>query len=64
MSSIEDLQSQIAFQEDMIQKLDAALGEQQQELLALKRVIRELTQQIRQIESVQPEDTDQTPPHY
>ena len=64
MSDLEDLQSRIAFQEDMLQKLDAALGEQQQEILMLKRLIRDLSEQIRQVESALPEDPDQKPPHY
>ena len=61
-----DLQSQLAFQEDTIRDLDAALAEQQRDILLLRRQLQllqhrleEQTMQVTTENSVQ-----EKPPHY
>jgi SlyX protein len=64
-NDIIELETKIAFQEDMIQALNRTLAEQQQELVELKRDIEELQTQIRNIvPSLLSNTTDETPPHY
>jgi SlyX protein len=64
-----DLQSQLAFQEDAIGSLDAALSQQQQEILVLRRQLELFRQQ--QKEQAERGGTnqsemlaDESPPHY
>jgi SlyX protein len=64
-----DLQSQLAFQEDAIGSLDAALSQQQQEILVLRRQLELFRQQ--QKEQAERGGTNQSemladerPPHY
>jgi SlyX protein len=64
-----DLQSQLAFQEDAIGSLDAALSQQQQEILVLRRQLELFRQQ--QKEQAERGGTnqnemlaDERPPHY
>ena len=64
-----ELQSQLAFQEDALHSLDAALDQQQQEILVLRRQLELLKQ--RQDEQVAKADADgpdfaaaEKPPHY
>ena len=62
---IAGLEEQIAFHEDIIQKLDDALAQQQKQLLIAERKIELLIQQLRKIEADQPVLTDdEKPPHY
>ena len=64
-AEIEELQTRIAFQEDLIQKLDDALGTQQREIMDLKQQLTLLVSQIRQIEQNIPDAADdEPPPHY
>jgi SlyX protein len=64
-NEIIELETKIAFQEDMIQALNSTLAEQQQELLELKRDIEELQTQLRNIApSLSSATIDETPPHY
>jgi SlyX protein len=64
-NEIIELETKIAFQEDMIQALNRTLAEQQQELVELKRDIEELQTQLRALApSLSPTTTDETPPHY
>ena len=59
------LEEQIAFQEDVIQKLDDALAHQQKQLMAAERKIELMIQQLRKIETNQPVlSDDEKPPHY
>ena len=64
---IEDLQSQLAFQEDTLQALNAALSEQQQEILVLRRQV-EILKQRQDEQAVQlgegSSPVDEKPPHY
>lgn len=60
-----ELETKIAFQEDMIQSLNSTLAEQQRELVELKRDIEELQTQLRNLApSLSSATTDETPPHY
>jgi SlyX protein len=64
-NEIIELETKIAFQEDMIQALNSTLAEQQQELVELKRDIEELQTQLRNLApSLSAATTDETPPHY
>jgi SlyX protein len=64
-NEIIELETKIAFQEDMIQALNSTLAEQQQELVELKRDIEELQTQLRNIApALSAATTDETPPHY
>ena len=60
-----ELEEKIAFQEDLIQKLDDALSDQQQQLMNAERKIEMMLQQLRKLEDNQPEmQQDERPPHY
>ncbi len=66
-AEIETLQSQLAFQEDMIGDLDQALSQQQQELLVLQRQVALLAQQIKDYTAGIAAGADavqEKPPHY
>ena len=64
-NEIIELETKIAFQEDMIQSLNSTLAEQQQELVELKKDIEELQTQLRNLApSLSAATTDETPPHY
>ena len=59
------LEEQLAFQEDLIQKLDDALADQQKQLMDAERKIELLMEQLRKVESNLPEgQQDERPPHY
>ncbi len=61
-----ELQSQFAFQEDVVRHLDAALAAQQQEIMVLRRQL-ELLRQRQQEQAVQHDmelAPDDKPPHY
>ena len=61
---LEDVQTKLVFQEDLIQKLDEALGSQQQQLMDLERQVELLMGQIRMMESTIPTGPETPPPHY
>ena len=63
-NALEDLQTKLVFQEDLIQKLDAALGSQQQQLMDLDRRVELLMDQIRMMENTIPAAPETPPPHY
>jgi SlyX protein len=64
-SQIIELETKIAFQEDLIQALNSTLAEQQLELVEMKRDIEELQTQFRSIATSLASTTkDETPPHY
>ncbi len=65
-SRFEDMESRIAFQEDLLQKLDDALGQQQQQIFELKEDIRRLNEIIVNLEGALPApgEDDGPPPHY
>ncbi|MCP3671688.1 MAG: SlyX family protein [Gammaproteobacteria bacterium] len=60
-----ELETKLAFQEDMIQALNHTVAELQQELLELKRDMEELQVQLRTTApGLTPGITDEPPPHY
>lgn len=61
---INELETRIAFQDELLQKLDDALASQQQQLMDLERRIKLLTEQIQQIESGSIDPDNEKPPHY
>jgi SlyX protein len=65
---LEELQSQMAFQDDMLQALQSALAAQQQDLLTLRRQLTLLKQrqdeQAQQVEEGLPAPASEAPPHY
>jgi SlyX protein len=64
-----ELQSQLAFQEDAVESLDAALSEQQQEILVLRRQV-ELLKERQETQAAAEEaggadaPANERPPHY
>ena len=60
------LETQLAFQEDMIQKLDDALAEQQKQILDIKVQLKYATSQIEAMEAQVPDQQspEPPPPHY
>ena len=61
---LEVIETQLAFQDHVIQKLDDALGSQQQQLLDMQRQIELLMDQIKMMEKLGPEAPESPPPHY
>ena len=62
-----ELQSQLAFQEDAISGLDAALARQQREIMLLRRQFELLHERLRAQDGERGSMTDTTeakPPHY
>jgi len=61
-----DLQMKVAFQEDLIQKLDDALAEQQQQILQLKKQFSSVFSELRQVQNVLSDfdPPEPPPPHY
>jgi len=60
------LETQLAFQEDMIQKLDDALAQQQKQILDIKVQLKYATSQIEAMEGQMPDQqpAEPPPPHY
>ena len=59
------LEEQITFQEDVIQKLDGVLADQQKQLMEAERKIELMILQLRKLEANQPAPLDyEKPPHY
>jgi SlyX protein len=64
---VDGLEMKIAFQEDLLQKLDDAVFAQQQQILLLSDQVRVLSEQLQQIAPARPEAmsaVDERPPHY
>lgn len=64
LNLIQSLETRIAFQEDLLQKLDDALSGQQHQLLEMQRHIELLTQQIKVLMQEIPDTPESPPPHY
>ncbi|MDG1203780.1 MAG: SlyX family protein [Pseudomonadales bacterium] len=60
----ESLETKIAFQEDLIQKLDDALSDQQKQILELRVQLRHVSSQVEDMESFIPDAPEPPPPHY
>jgi SlyX protein len=64
---VDRLEMKIAFQEDLLQKLDDAVFAQQQQILLLEDQVRVLSEQLQQIATTRPDVmsvVDERPPHY
>lgn len=64
---IEDLESKVAFQDDLIESLNEVVAKQDREILALKQRLSELAAKIEDIASSAPGSAGQEhepPPHY
>ncbi len=61
---MESLETRIAFQDDLIQKLDDALADQQQQLMTMADQIRVLTAHLKKVGLSSGKETDDPPPHY
>ena len=64
LNLLQSLESRIAFQEDLLQKLDDALSGQQRQLLEMQRHIELLMQQIKVLMQEIPDTPESPPPHY
>ena len=63
-SKTEDLEIRIAFQEDLLNKLDHAVGEQQQQLLKMQTQISLLVEHIKLLGGGDVSSENELPPHY
>ena len=63
---IDELESQVAFQDELIESLNTTVAKQDRELLELKHQLSRLSERIKEIGDVSPgeEPQDETPPHY
>ena len=65
---VEELQSQLAFQEDALNELDVALAEQQRDMQTLTRQMELLKERHRELATQQEQApvplADEKPPHY
>ncbi|WAJ69966.1 SlyX family protein [Catenovulum adriaticum] len=63
---IDNLETQIIFQEDMIESLNQALIDQQDQLLTLQRQLTLFAKKVQamQPEAVGPQSQEPPPPHY
>ena len=66
---IEDLQGQLTFQEDAVERLDSALASQQREILLLQRQVGLLGERMKAqaeqgIGGASGSPADEKPPHY
>lgn len=60
----EELETKIAFQEDVIHKLDDALASQQQQIMDLQIQLKHVTSQLKTLETQLPDSAEPPPPHY
>lgn len=63
---VDELESQLAFQDELIESLNATVARQDRELLELKHQLGRLSERLKEIGDASPGDTpqDETPPHY
>lgn len=63
---VEELESQLAFQDEMIESLNAVVARQDGEILELKRQFSLLSERLKEIGDASPgaAPQDETPPHY
>lgn len=63
---VDELESQLAFQDELIESLNTTVAKQDRELLELKHQLSRLSERIKEIGDVSPGETpqDETPPHY
>lgn len=62
---IEDLQSRLAFQEDLLSSLDTRIAQQEGEIVSLKVQLQHLYSKIKQLDVSGLDDSPEAPPpHY
>jgi SlyX protein len=63
---IDELESQVAFQDEIIESLNSTVAKQDRELLELKHQLSRLSERIKEIGDASSGDApqDETPPHY
>lgn len=68
MSGTGELEAQLAFVEDALQTLDAAMASQQQQILRLEQQIDVMQQRLKEqghrLDSIAAPDAEPPPPHY
>lgn len=68
MSGTGELEAQLAFVEDALQTLDAAMASQQQQILRLEQQIDVMQQRLKEqghrLDSIAEPDAELPPPHY
>ena len=68
MSGTGELEAQLAFVEDALQTLDAAMASQQQQILRLEQQIDVMQQRLKEqghrLDSIAEPDAEAPPPHY
>ena len=63
---IDEIESQVAFQDGIIESLNSTVAKQDRELLELKHQLSRLSERIKEIGDASPGEApqDETPPHY
>ena len=63
---IDEIESQVAFQDEIIESLNSTVAKQDGELLELKHQFSRLSERIKEIGDASPGEApqDETPPHY
>ena len=63
---LNELETRLAFQDDLLETLNRIVADQQQELTELKALCRELLEQLRSLpsQSATRRPEDEIPPHY
>ena len=63
---IDEIESQVAFQDEIIESLNSTVAKQDGELLELKHQLSRLSERIKEIGDASPGEApqDETPPHY
>lgn len=63
---IDELESQLAFQDELIESLNATVATQDREILELKHQFGRLSERLKEIGDASPgaAPQDETPPHY
>ena len=63
---IDELESQLAFQDEIIESLNSTVANHDRELRELKHQLSHLSERIKEIDDASPGEApqDETPPHY
>lgn len=61
---LEDLETKVTFQEDLLMRLDDMLVVHQQDISSMKSQLDLLTGQLQQLMRMLPEEPESPPPHY
>lgn len=63
---VEELESQLAFQDELIESLNGTVARQDREIIELKRQFNLLSERLKEIGDAAPgaAPQDETPPHY